>query len=252
MKTKPILLSLTSLLALASTSHAASFIVNYNFEDTNSPNRQTPIVSGAGAANVTADDASLGAGLPTTGTTASGFSGATDSIFVRSSATAATEAGAVTGNDYFQFTVTANAGFTFSLSSISYDIFAEDRALDSAGITINTFLRSNAEATDYTTTLTGSAISDFGDANPTSSSDMPPVNYANGASALVNLGSNTDFQGIATTTFRLYQFDDATDDNKFGRIDNIVISGDVSAIPEPSTALLSILSLAGLLAVRRR
>jgi len=227
---------------VAASASAAPFTVTYDFEDTNTP-RQKGNVTGGGAANVTATDATLDT------LANSGFSSTTDSIFVRSDDTADNETDAVSGDDYIEFTITAATGYQFDLDSLSYQIFAEDRDTAAGnGITINTFVRSNAELVDYTTTLTGSAISDSGVDN---SLNGPPNYIADGATANVDLSSDTDFDDLTSVTFRLYVYDDKDVFNNFSRIDNIVFDGDVSLIPEPASLAMCLVGLA-LVAGRRR
>ena len=126
------------------------------------------------------------------------------------STTAATQALALSGNDYFTFTITPAGGFQLNLTSITFDsaVFGN--------ITATFFLRSSADnfATDLGSTTTSSTT--FGNTN-------------------ISL-TGVSFQNVTTAlTFRLYVFDNQDTGNRGPLLDNFVLNGMSILIPEPAT-----------------
>ncbi len=150
---------------------------------------------------------------------------------------AATEADSVTNNDYYAFSITPAGGYKLNLSNLSFD-FAIGTTGSSNGIAF--FVRSDAEATDFTTTL--------GRAGTTANSF---------SSATVSL-AGTDFQNVtAAITFRIYAYDRGSTSNTISAsayagfyFDNLALTGQAVLIPEPATLALLSLSLMPL-ALRR-
>ncbi len=217
----------------ASLVHAAPFTVIWDFEDGNSP-RQMGVTSGAGASDVTAADAVLGPGL--LGGDA-GFSGSTDSTYVRSLTTAATEADAVTGEDYFEFTISAAPGYQMDINSLSWEAAANTNAAGLT-VTIHTFMRASVDG--YTTNA-GLIVSD----TATATGDISFVSSGN-----VDLSAVAAYDNLTSITFRLYQYDELDEFDGYGRHNDITVSGDVTLIPEPAS--LSLVLLGAALACRRR
>jgi hypothetical protein len=66
--------------------------------------------------------------------------------------------------------------------------------------------------------------------------------------------SSSEYQGLTgTITFRIYAYDDSDSTGDMDRLDNVVLNGTLSAIPEPSSfALLAGMFGLCLVALRRR
>ncbi len=116
-------------------------------------------------------------------------------------------------NDYFQFTMTPNAGFMYSIDSLTYKV-------EPGGPHVWA-LRSDADG--YTGNLDSWSY------------------YASGVvTQTVNLAANLDFQDVTdTTTFRLFGWDTCGAPTPVSRLRSdspgISIEGTTSAIPEPTT-----------------
>lgn len=234
--------SLASLLILPAlcVSLNASTTVTWDFEDSNTP-RQQGIVSGDDASLITADDAEIGPGL------VGGFSGTTKSTFAQTISTTDSEAGAVSGDDYFEFSFSLeqnaiDAGYTFNVESLSFLVGASTGANNHGTFTITQFLRTNAESTDYTTTLGSDSVTRLGTPLQTTIWADNPVNIVT--------SSNPDFSGLTSLTFRIYQYDDKNANDLWGRTDYVI--ADITVIPEPTTfGLLLALGSLGLVIARR-
>lgn len=179
----------------------------------------------------TASNLSNGAGLTSinsaTGNPAPGRS------MLGSETDANDETGAVTANDYIQFTLTPASGYQLSLTNFSLDFgssynsqprgFAVRSSLDGfTGTIYNLSLPSNSDST--------SAV----------------FNYS---TALVG----AQYQNVTTpVTFRIYGFDNATGTTNYLRFDNITLQGTVGAIPEPSGMLFLGAAVFPLLLTRTR
>ncbi len=199
---------------LLNESHAQ--LVTYTFGST-----ATPVVSANQVAtNLTASVFSGNSGTPSTGGTSPLSSGA---YFAASS-----WSGSSPGTNYFEFTITPDAGFVFSTTSISFDY----RATTTGPTTLA--IRSSADS--YATQL--------GSFTTTADSNW----YASGVvgTALSNL--------TVATTFRIYGFGASSGGGTL-RVDNVALGGSVSVspVPEPATfALFGGITSLGLAAFRRR
>lgn len=143
---------------------------------------------------------------------------AAPTYFVRTTGTGGTnEATTVAADDYLEFTVTPNVGYTFDLTSITFD-----RAVStSSNLTGPFFVRSSL---NYATTIgafASSVSTDYTRSTITLSS------------AYLNLAT--------ATTFRIYLYDTGANANSATnvlRLDNVTLNGTLAAVPEPAAALL--------------
>ena len=138
-----------------------------------------------------------------------------------------TPAGAVTANKYFQFTVTPDAGYQFTLDSIAFDVTR------GGGSTPRGYLlRSSVD--NFSTDLAGG---DLLTARPT----YTPVS--------VTLGS--PFAELTSpVTFRFYNYAPAAGNSI--DYDNFVLNGTVTLVPEPGMLALAGLAGVALLATSRK
>ncbi len=170
--------------------------------------------------------------LSLTGTGVAASTGS-DTIFVRFS-----DAPSTTGSHYIEFELTpANVGQTLSLTSLSFEYYYD--GTDSA--------TSGTASWDLRANINGAGFADVGanpDATYASATNEVPSPLP---SATVTLGQTN----VTSAVFRLSMYDDGgTASNTFIKTNSITVSGDV--VPEPSTALLGVLGLAGFLIRRRR
>ena len=139
-------------------------------------------------------------------------------------------AGAVTTQQYFTFTITADSGYAFDLDNLTFDIGrglrgAEDYAVRSS---VDSYVDNIVFADDEI--------------------DQTPAGQD------INLYDSA-YNGLTSIGFRIY-LDDRRNNSASASetfIDNVVLNGTVSAIPEPSAyaAILGCLALA-ILIVRRK
>ncbi|MGA0899005.1 MAG: PEP-CTERM sorting domain-containing protein [Luteolibacter sp.] len=208
---------------LAAIPAGAAVLVSYEF-------------TGASAAQTSglATGSNVTFGAFTGGGSSPGFSGSSESIFIRYSATAGTDnnlAEALANNAYATFTVTNSTADVYDLDALSFDFFWEpggngsergamyvmsDRSAYADGNELLSFAK---EATDATTS---NVLADL--------------------SSLSSLGAGSSIE------FRLYFSDNANNTSPIFRVDNVTVNGTV--VPEPSSALLG--GLGALLLLRRR
>lgn len=130
---------------------------------------------------------------------------------------------AVTGNKYFQFSLTADLNFRMDLTSLTFNA-----ARGGGGTPRGYVVRSSVDA--FSTNLD---TADLLTARPT----YTPVS--------LNL-SSPGFQNLNTITFRIYSYSPGGGSSV--DYDDIVVNGAVSAIPEPSAAglmAMGVIALAG-------
>lgn len=151
-----------------------------------------------------------------------------------------TQANAFANNDYFTFTVSANTGFELDLTSLTFK-----------------GARNNADAAEswaLTSSIDGHTVGNIIDSGAITGSNNQAGTYD---SFVVDL-SDTQFQNIAAETdveFRIYFYGyDTTVSSRSTYVDNVVLNGAVTAIPEPgSFALIAgCLALTSVMIRRRR
>jgi len=144
-----------------------------------------------------------------------------------------TEAGAISGNDYVEFTLTAGLGYEMDLSSLTFN-----------------FARNNSSAPNQI--FVRSSIDSFGSNLYTSSFPSTIPNY-NSANISLSAGSFQNLTG--SVTFRIYAYH-GSGSTSLGSplyLDNLTLNGITApvVIPEPGSLALGGLGLL-ILAVRPR
>lgn len=147
-------------------------------------------------------------------------------------------------SEYFEFSITPDNGFSYALSGITF----------SAGRTTTGprqfVVRSDAD--NYATNLTAGAASPLSIVAPNvfQLTDNSSTNLVAGQSITLSSGSFTNL--TTSRTFRIFAYN-AEGSGQF-RIDNVAITGTVSAVPEPATAaaLGGAAALLAAVLVRRR
>ena len=210
---------LLALGTLASSAHAA-ILVNYSFTGVTQPDLNT---------NITAPPASTAANLSVTDLNATGSSARLlasgilpDTIFLGN--LLATAADSVSGNRYFQFTITPDSGYQLDLTSLTFDVSRGGASTPRGWV-----LRSSVDgfASDIAT-----------DTIPTVQPTLTAVS--------VGLGG-ASYQGLTgDITFRMYGYMPSQGPFIGLNFDNLNLNGGVSLVPEPGE--LAAVAAAGLLA----
>lgn len=167
----------------------------------------------------------------------SGRAGA-GNFFVRSSVTAADQTAAATDNDYAGFTVTIGGGFQAALTTLTFTHTANVGGTDNFSPNFTSNIQVWSSINNFTSSLGSSSLTKAG---ASTGNTVGSVNID--LSAYAGLTGNIEF--------RIYVFDDTTRNDDFTRFDDIILSGDLSSVPEPSGLLLASLGLIPLLRRKR-
>jgi hypothetical protein len=216
----------TCLLALGSSissSHAAVVLAKYEF-------------TGGSAAQTSglATGSNVAFGAFTDGASSPGFSGASNSIFVRYNATDGTDNNLVEalGNDaYATITITNNTGDVYGLDELSFNFYWDSGGNNSERGAM--YVMSDRSAYENGNELLSFAKEATDDTTSNVSADL---------SSLTSLGTGSSIE------FRLYFSDNANNTSPIFRVDNVTVNG--TAVPEPSSTVL--LGLGGLALILRR
>lgn len=218
-------------LALVMTAAAANadVLANYNFTSGSRASTDTD-------ANTVASTFDGGSGFQTAGVDNStidlNHGNPAPAIFIDSTFTdGTTQSAAVTANDFFTFTISPASGFTFSLSSLSFDY--ANTSTTTTFPTENFFVRSSAD--NFSANLAGAVTAAAG---------------SNGtfASTTITLSGNSALQNLSSPIeFRIYVYDGTNTSGRGALLDNVTLNGTtLAAVPEPST-WVSFLGGAGVL-----
>jgi hypothetical protein len=207
-------LIVASFLLGTSASHAAA-LFTYNFSDVTTSSSTS---AGGAASNLTFSEFSAhGVGATATAAGVFSFTGWT------TGATSGSDAfsGGIDSGDYFEFTITPNAGFQFSLTSLDF----------SAGRTSTGprqfVVRSSADG--FANNLAASVTSANESVVPTN-----VIQFSDNSSTALYSGNAISLSGASFTdvvsplTFRIYAFN--AESNGGFRIDDFAINGSVSAL----------------------
>lgn len=156
--------------------------------------------------------------------------------FVRSNATGSDQNAALADESYLSFTVNAASGYLLSLSKLKFDFGGSSASSVSGAFTSNIVVQS--------------IVGDVG-----TILHQEAQNVGAGATTF-NTGneislSGSQFQALSSVTFEFRFFDGVDDANLVNRLDNVVLEGTVSAVPEPAALAMAGLG-AGALLTRRR
>ena len=204
--------------SLPALSLRANTIASYDFATA------APFISSDTELNSSAGNFTLASGL-SANSGRSTTSPNTNTIFTRGTSLGTTASGAVSGNDYYSFTVTPTTGFQLNLMSLTF-LTDATVATGTNSYTANLFVRSSLDSfgANIGTTITDTS-------NVASSYVLQSVDLSSGT-----------YQGISSPVeFRVYLFNTGAnpgDTNSITRSDSYVLNGSVLAVPEPSVYLL--------------
>lgn len=225
-------LSLIALLtSLGASVQAATIVYNFN-NASNTVANFTGTVSGADASIVTAG--TFGASGD------ANVSASTDNAYLISSSSASTQAGALSSTHYLTFTITPTAGQTLQLNSFNFNFGATNYAAGNPDFTNTVVIQTSAGGLG-----TGGTI--LGTTNGTKTTGITTQDTPSYVAASANTQGIT-FNTPLTVQIRF--FDDSALGTAFNRIDDITLN--VSAVPEPSAAIMTAGAAALALGIRRR
>lgn len=237
MKLRSTLLLSVAFLALnASQADAAAFAGVYTFTGTTGD-------TASFAYNGTSIDNVVVGNLLKVGVTSSSSTGNSRANTWPTGATSGSDTftGSVDLGMYFEFSLTAAAGYEIDMGSITFGIGRSAAGprqwewrsdTDSYAATIGTYTTVHASLSNTGGVLTNP------DANSSWTANVLDV-------------SETSFDGLSAVTFRLYAFNAELASGTGGLQGPLSFSGDVNAVPETSAALLGSLAMLGLLRRRR-
>ena len=221
----------TSLLAAAialsgALSSPAAVIADYQF--TGGSAASTDTQPNSTAANFTLSSLFSGNG---------GISAGTETAFANSSVTPSTAGDAILQNSWFSFTVTPDSGYSLSLTSLTFNT-SYDGIDGAAAVSANWFVRSSLDG------FSSNIGTTFNQAYTTTLSLQPRT---------VDLTASL-FQDVTSpVTFRIYIYDGSVSSGKYVRVNDVVLNGNVSVVPEPTTCGLAIFAgLVATLGARKR
>lgn len=143
------------------------------------------------------------------------------------------------GYNAFEFTITAEAGFELNLASLSFDFGGTNNQV--TDVTYNYTMQTSVDGFGSTSSVVGSGSVTLGQVGSS-------ITY--GPTQTITL-SDSSFQGLDTITIRVNPWTplDTTDTI---RVDNVILNGTVSAIPEVNSFALLLAGCAGALVATRR
>lgn len=168
------------------------------------------------------------------------ISSGTGTAFIAASSTTDSEVNAIAGNDYFSFTVTPDSGFEMDFTQLSFGTVFSSTDADSPGLAASFVVRSSVDS--FASNVGSTFVEDFA-----SSSTLTFT------SRTVTL-SGAEFQNLdSIVEFRIYMYDNSGAATRLLRVDNVVLTGAVSVIPETKSfaACAGILAIFALFGARR-
>lgn len=216
----------------AAVSSAQGALVIYNFDDPSSTAKLTADVSGADSGILSAGNFS--------GPGEADVSGGIDNAYLVSINTANNVAGALSSSDYFTFTITPTTGQTLQLNSLNFKFGATNFAVNAVPFTNNVIVQTSLGGLG-----TGGAILTSTPGSKTTGQTT------NTAPDYVDVSTDTTgiiFSTALTVQIRIY--DDSAANNAYTRLDDITL--DITAVPEPSAAILAAAGAVFALGFRRR
>ncbi len=155
----------------------------------------------------------------------------TESGYISGSVSQGNENDAISQNDYWDFTVTAEEDYALNLENLVVSLGGS--SVDVEEFTASFFVRSDVDG--FATTLPGSL---------TSISVPEDQGVAVNGTLSVDL-TGAAFQNLGSVSFRIYVFDNATNSAQMPRIFDPTLTGAV--VPEPSSWVLLAMAAMGLM-----
>lgn len=222
MKKNLLLITLPVFASLASTASAV-VLAQYGFENSYAA---STVDTGLDASSVSA-----GSGVSPNPPVFSGTSAVGNRSLAVQGLTETSSADAISTNDYIEFTLTPDGGYTMDLEDITV------------------YLQRSNDPGSATTVFARSSLDSFGSTIDTLSSI--PVSPSGFANYSIDLTGSAYQDLTESVTFRLYAFGGNNSSSSL-RFDDLTVNG-TAAIPEPATSAILLMGVAaGFALVRRR
>lgn len=231
---KPLICVFGAALLAAGMSHAA-VLARYAF--TGNYTNSEPLPAGIQSANGISFAGGLTEVVSPSGTGISSGAGTENTLFVRSTIVhGTTAAAAVTADDYFSFQITITPGYRLDLTSVGFDHWTSNSY--SSNVAVYYTLGGADFSSEAVAVKIGEDTENLGTRSPALLSG--------------NLSGDEALTGQVTFHFLFWDPNNVNTSNMVTRLDDIVVNGVVSQIPEPSLTMIAGASFVFSILLRRR
>lgn len=152
-----------------------------------------------------------------------GISTSSKTAHANAGVTPSTEALSLSGNYYFSFTVSPDSGYLLTLDSLTFNTMFVG---SDAAAAVNAYFVVRSSLDGFASNIGSTFTQAY------SQQTAPPYS---GAARTVTFSGSLYEDITSDVTFRIYVYDDSSSSGKYVRLNDVVLNGAVSAIPEPGT-----------------
>lgn len=212
-------------------------VANYTFNSGSAASSDSHAQSTAGQWAISGGTASGGTSPQ------AAISSSTDQPYIRTLSLTNSKLGAISGEDYFSFTWTPDAGFTTPLTELRFAFGGSNLGANGSDPSDNYTAYLSAQAS-----VGGGSYFDIGQEISRLVTYQAGNSGAQLSNYTINLGGIPALQNTTeAVNFRFYLYSSTSHDGKIVRMDNVVLD----TVPEPSAAALALLGSVYLLRRKR-